>query len=123
MKNEKGFTLVELLAVVAILITVITIISPKIIKSFQTSEDAIYKSQINALISSARIYMNENYNLLPEENEELIITIDDLKKAKLIKKEEVLNPKTKQPLPGCVKVSFKNNKYNYDYIEEEKCNL
>ena len=50
MKNEKGFTLVELLAVVAILITVITIVSPKIIKSFQTSEDAIYKSQINALI-------------------------------------------------------------------------
>jgi len=123
MKNNKGFTLVEVLAVVVILISVIAIITPKVISQFKNSEETIYKNQIESIISIARIYMNENANLLPEENQTYIITFDKLKQQQLITDEIILNPKTKQPLTGCITVKDLNNKYQYQYIEDETtCN-
>lgn len=123
MKNNKGFTLVEVLAVVVILIAVITIITPKVISSFNNSEETIYKKQIESIIDISRIYMSSHTNLLPEENENYIIKITDLQQDKLINKDDILNPKTKEPLTGCILVRYLNNKYQYDYVEEEAtCN-
>lgn len=123
MKNNKGFTLVEMLAVVVILIAIIAIITPKIISSFKNSEDTIYKQQIESIIDVSRIYMSNNSNLLPEENQNYVITIESLKQEKLINSDEILNPKTKEPLTGCVLVRYLNNKYQYDYVEDQTtCN-
>ena len=121
MKN-KGFTLVELLAVVAILALVITIVAPKIFSQFKTAEETSDREQINSLIEASRIYMNQNTNLLPEGNNEYVISLRELKNSGIIQTKQILNPSTKQELNGCIVVKYVNNKYDYQYKEFNDCN-
>ncbi len=122
MRNNKGFTLIELLAVVAILITLIAIITPKIFKQLKTAEKVTDQEQINSIINVSKIYMNQNSNLLPSENDIYIISLNDLKQSGLIKTNQILNPSTKEELKGCILVKYENNKYKYEYKEENDCN-
>ena len=119
MKNKKGFTLVEMLAVVAILIIVIAIITPKIFTQFKHAEKVTDQEQINTLIETARIYMNQNTNLLPGENKTYAISLNELKESGLIQAKKILKPSTKQELTGCVLVQYENNKYKYTYNENK----
>ena len=119
MKN-KGFTLVELLAVIAILMLLITVITPKVMKQLNSAKNITEQKQIDTLIEIAKIYTNEHTNRLPLGNNESIITIDELKQAGLINKDQILNPKTKEEMTGCVKIqNVINNKYKYIYSEDE----
>ena len=120
MKN-KGFTLVELLAVIAVLLILITLITPKVINQLNSSEDVTQKEQINTLINIAKIYTNQNTEKLPENNSISVITIQELKESGLINKSQILDPKTKEELTGCILIKDENNKYNYEY-NEDKCN-
>ena len=120
MKNKKGFTLVEMLAVVAILIIVIAIITPKIFTQFKHAEKVTDQEQINSLIETARIYMNQNSNLLPEENNIYTISLNDLKESGLIQTKEILNPSTKEELTGFIIAKYENNKYKYEYKKEKE---
>lgn len=122
MKNNKGFTLIELLAVVVILITIIVIITPKVFKQLKTAENVTDKEQINAIINASQLYMNQNTNLLPEQNEMNIISLNELKESGLIKSSQILNPSTKKELTGCIVVKYEKNKYKYEYKEEKDCN-
>lgn len=120
MKN-KGFTLVELLAVIAVLLILITLITPKVINQLNSSEDVTQKEQINTLINIAKIYTNQNTEKLPENNSISVITIQELKESGLINKSQILDPKTKEELTGCILIKDENNKYNYEY-NEDTCN-
>lgn len=120
MKNNKGFTLVEVLAVVAVLLTVAVIITPNIIKHYKNAEQITDQEQINKLIETARIYMNENTDKLPNGNNVYQLTLTELKQSGLIKKEHILNPSTKEELTGCIEIKLQSNKYKYEY--KENCN-
>ena len=119
MKNNKGFTLVELLAVIGILLLIVTIITPKVIKQLKSSEQIAYDTQIEELINISKMYMSKNPELLPDN--EYVISFEELKEAKLLSTEKVLDPRTEEELEGCILVKYQNNKYQYSYIEDEKC--
>ena len=120
MKNNKGFTLVELLAVVAILVLILSLITPKIFKQLTTAGKVTDQEQINAIIDTSKLYMNQHSELLPEHNSLYVITLNELKESGLIKTSQILNPSTKEELTGCVVVNYENNKYKYEY-NEDKC--
>ena len=120
--KKNGFTLIELLGTIAILAALIIIITPKIFKHFQTTENITEQEQVNSFIDTARLYMGDHAELLPPENGVKVITIDELKTAGLIKTNQVLNPKTREELTGCVMVKYGDNKYEYTYEAAENCN-
>ena len=120
MKNNKGFTLVELLAVVAILVLILSLITPKIFKQLKTAENVTDKEQINAIIDTSKLYMNQHSELLPEHNSLYTITLNELKESGLIKSSQILNPSTKEELTGCILVNYENNKYKYEYLNNCK---
>ena len=117
MRNNKAFTLVELLAVVMILLVLAVIITPKIIKEIDKSGEIVYNKQIEEIINASKIYMNQNTNLLPEDT--YVITLQELKSSGLISNNKILNPKTNEELTGCVIVRYINNKYEYKYEENK----
>ena len=117
MKN-KGFTLVELLAVVAILMLLVSVITPKVMSQLNTSKEVTQKEQINTLINIAKIYTNQNTEKLPENNSISVVTIQELKESGLINKNQILDPKTKEELTGCILIKDENNKYKYEYNED-----
>ena len=59
MKNKNGFTLVELLVVISIILILGLIVTPKIIKTIENNKLKIYKEQEKRLEEAAIKYANE----------------------------------------------------------------
>ena len=119
--NKRAFTLIELLAVITILLVLAVVITPKIVQQINKSEEVAYNKQIEEIINTSKIYVNQNSNLLQEDIN--VITLQELKNSGLLNSSKVLNPITKEELTGCIIVRYTNNKYEYMYSEEEnECN-
>lgn len=59
--NKEGFTLIEIMAVVAILAIIGVLVVPKILKVKQDNINKLYKEQEDRLEEKAKEYMNDNY--------------------------------------------------------------
>ena len=64
--NKKGFTLVELLAVIVVLSIVVVIASTSIYSSVSTSKEKILEDRINNITSGAISYVQNGKNILNE---------------------------------------------------------
>lgn len=64
--NNKGFTLVELLAVLVILIAIMSIAIPSISSSLERSKDKQDKSRRKLLESAAELYVTDHKNKIKE---------------------------------------------------------
>lgn len=81
--NKKGFTLVELLAVLIILGILTTIATTTIINQVKESKNKLNEAQIN-IIKNASIEYAENKGLFKKNNSTYNICLNDLKKQALI---------------------------------------
>lgn len=62
MKNKKGFTLVELLAVIVVLSLVMIIAIPAITKNTSSAKKAILKTKVNLIVDESVIWGEDNLN-------------------------------------------------------------
>lgn len=62
--NNKGFTLVELLAVIVILLAISVIAIPNITASLERNKNKMSESQKKLIASSAELYISENKNTI-----------------------------------------------------------
>ena len=113
--KKKGFTLVELLAVIVILSLILVIAVPSVNKYIKQSKEKAYNTQISTIIEAAQAYASTNPELLPNrENISVKITLGQLKSAGLIK-EEVKNPNDDKYFDDALTIKIKKNKENYIY--------
>lgn len=82
--NKKGFTLVELLGIIILIAIIISIVFPGVTGVLRKSKKTIKDIQINKILDSAYDYTLKNTNLLPERDEVIYITLNELKKENLI---------------------------------------
>ena len=120
MKN-KGFTLVEILAVIVVLGLIIAIITPTVNNLIKDSEDMLTKEQRNTIINATKKYVVENSDLLPDEygNETRYIDTNTLIEQGVINENVIINPKTKNEIWGCVAIKYNRdyNQYDYEFID------
>ena len=119
--NKNGFTLIELLAVIIILGMLVAIISPVVTKLLNDSEDSLSKNQIDMIITASQKYMFDHSNLLPEGNGVYSVSISDLINAGVIENNEVVDPKTKEIMNGCVNITYSSSYNQYEYIYSDSC--
>lgn len=62
--NNKGFTLVELLAVIVILLAISMVAIPNITASLEKNKNKLSDSQKKIIVSSAELFISENKNSL-----------------------------------------------------------
>lgn len=62
MKNKKGFTLVELLAVIVVLSLVMVIAIPAISKNTSDAKEAVLKTKVNLIVDDAVLFGQDNLN-------------------------------------------------------------
>ena len=119
--EKKGFTLIEIMAVMVVLGLLIAIIVPVVNNLLKDSEDTLHDEQIDLVVKASQKYMVEHSELLPEmsDGSKTFIYIDDLINNGVIDNDKVINPKSKEELNGCVVVRYNDsfNQYEYNYSD------
>lgn len=117
MKN-KGFTLVELLAILVILSIVAVIITPVIQKSLTANAEKVYQILVDQIKDYTKDYLAQNTDMLPyDDGETNIVKFGDLKKSGFLQI-QVVNPITENIISNesFVKVTKMKNQYVYDVV-------
>ena len=119
---QKGFTIVELLAVLILLAIVSTVTYLIVGNTINNSKDKLSSVQIDNVIEAAKsYYLKEG---MSEENidsssTETCVNLSYLVDNGYIDNVEVKDLATKEKITASVKIKYSNNKYKYEYIEEE----
>lgn len=116
MKN-KGFTLVELLAVLVLLSVIFILTIPSVTKVINSSKDTAYQKQINTILTAAYDWSLKNINILPEKDKKVFVTLSELKINGLIDA-NIINTDTREPFPDDLVISITNVGSNYKNKDE-----
>lgn len=122
MKSKKGFTLVEVLAVITIIGILALISVPTIDSIIRSSKEDAYEDQKKVILDSAKSWAAKNVMSLPiDEGEEKIITLGKLKEDGMITV-EVRNPINDKCISNDTEIVIKreNNNYTYKFKDESK---
>lgn len=111
--KEKGFTLVELLAVLVILSIIFILVFPSVNKLLFAGKETIYQKQINNILNAAYDFSLKNINYLPESNEKNYITLGELKHEGMIDF-DIKDPKTQENFEDNLVISIHNVGIGYD---------
>ena len=117
---KKGFTLIELLAVLAVIGVIVMISVPIISGVINTSKNKSCEKQIEMIKNAARTYMSKHSTSLPDNEKTYEIEIETLKEEGLLEG-EIKNPKNNKNMTGSVTVTNNNEKYKYEYSDENAC--
>lgn len=119
--NKKGFTLIELIAVITIIALLAVIIVPTINSSISNSKQAAYETQISQIEDAAKKYMINNSELLPNSGNTTKININTLVKEGFLSKKDnkIINPINNNEMNGCIHINYSEeyNQYIYEYKE------
>ena len=116
---KKGFTLVELLAVITLLGLLSLIVVPVVDKIIKDSQEDLYQTQINNIEAGAKNWAADNVFSLPEENGKHVDkTICDLEKEGFLEI-DIKNPKTDELFykDSYVRITKTDYGFEYEYIE------
>lgn len=110
--NKKGFTLVELLAVIIILSALALLASTSVTNVVRNSKSDLYNSQINLIKSAAEAWGADNINKLPSEGTCKYLTLSNLQGYGLVEP-SIINPKTNQEFSGDMKIKIMSEATEY----------
>jgi len=119
MKNEKGFTLVELIGVITLLALIALVVYPTITTVMKNTKEKAYNDQVEILIKAAKQWGLENSDELPEVGM-YSLSIETLLNGGYISDDEVIDPRNaKQNLNGVIIIQnvSNTNSYEYRYVE------
>lgn len=110
--NKKGFTLVELLAVLVVLGIVALVCYPIVTKTINNSKTDLSVEQKNRIISAAKNYVAAN---VIDDNE--CVTISELQGSGYLESGTIKDPAGGK-LDGGVQITWSdtNNQYEYAYV-------
>ncbi len=110
--RKNGFTLVEMMTVIIIMVTLGFIAVFSITGIIKSSTDKLYQIQINSILDASRTYAVENSNMLSDHN---VITLCDLKRTSLLEK-DLKNPKTEKQFDNSLIIEInKNSDGEFDF--------
>lgn len=112
--NKKGFTLIEVLAVITLIGIIATMLSANIINYLDESDKYEKETLNNIYVTAAEVYLNKKEN--KEFKEECkkngcTITSDTLLKKELLEIEDVKNPKI-------ILINYKNKNFIYEVKDD-----
>lgn len=117
--KKNGFTLIELVAVVILLVAIALLTYPAITGMIDSSKEQAYNDQISIIKEAAHRWGIKNVNKLSE-TEVTVVTINDLIIGGYIDKTEngiLIDPRNNEEIKGCVTITYTSvfNQYEYNY--------
>lgn len=119
MNNNKGFTLVELLAVIIVLSFIAAIAITSVSKSISNSKNNLKEVQEVEIINAAKkYYMTEDPTKL-ESGESKCINVSALIESGQFENDSIIDPTTGETFTGSVIISLVGKQYHYEYKSTE----
>lgn len=117
---KRGFTLIELLAVIVVLGLIAVVITPVITDTLNDSREDAYQKQVDNLIKAANTWSIKNLDKLPSTDNKMFLSLDTLTEDGIVEDDEIINPKTRKKMEGCISISYSStyNQYEYKYISD-----
>ena len=114
---KKGFTLVELIAVIS-LIALIGLISVPIVEgAIKRSKTKVYNNQINEIKMATKKALTENPDLITGDS--FNICVSKLKELGHLENNKIIDPRDNSVINGTVQVTYnsQSNSFFYNYVE------
>ena len=114
---KKGFTLVELLAVIVILAAVSVIVFPAITTFVTKSKENLYEVQVKDIELASSKWELENKDLLDSYHiNSVYLDLSVLQKEGFLESGKIENPKTGEDMNGCVEIKYNDNTSQYHEV-------
>ena len=119
MKN-KGFTLVEMITVIALLAIIGMISIPVVEGVIKRSKDRVYETQLEEIKSGAKKYATEYIeNISTVDGAETIVCLSKLKELGYLENTKIVDPRTDLVMDGGIKIRYVESSKNFKYIYDE----
>lgn len=120
--NKKGFTLIEIIAVITILGIIALITVPVVNNSLKNAKEKMLEEQKTRIVDAAKEYAldsNRILNITSDRDFNQLITLNQLKGANYLEQKDIINPVTDDIMKGCIFVKFTvaNNRFAYAYSD------
>lgn len=115
---KKGFTLVELLAIIIILGIIAVITVPIINRTIVNAKDKLYEEQVSQIQSAAKKWGSSEIDILNSAPGNVyFLSISELQDSGYLESSDILDPRNKEKMDGCIVVKYDNeyNQYTYKY--------
>lgn len=116
---KKGFTLVELLAIIVLLGVVALIVYPIVTDQIDIAKNKAYEQSVNSIEEAAKRYGTTN--MLGYSTDEQILQLSTLVSSGLLDEDDLINPKTEEKMTGCVYYKWDDTNKVYNYRYEPNC--
>ena len=117
----KGFTLVELLAVILLIGIVGTIAYQGVSTAIKESKKNSYNTQVNNIISATKNWALENIEVLPETLDETYeLSLEKLKQSGNLSNKDIIDSRDNSVMNGCIIITCSSNCKQYNYVYEER---
>lgn len=117
---KKGYTLVEFLAVIMILVILVLIVYPVVTNLIDTIRKSSYEKQVNNLVLTGKEWLLYNSSKLSKE-EINCISLEQLQREKYIKPGDIVNPRTGNNMEGYLIYTFDSNYNQFTIRYNEVC--
>ena len=121
---KRGFTLIEVLAVIVILSVIALIVFPEVNKIIKDSRQKSYNTQINNLINATKKMALKDTSLLPSKgsDEKTCVTLTNIMDAGEIDTDVIKDPRnSNQTLTGVIVIEYAEETDSYVYSYKENC--
>lgn len=116
---KKGFTLVEVIAIVTILGIILLLITPNILENIDNSKNKSYERQIKTIEQAAERWSVDNAKQLNYDRE--LLHIGELVDGDYLASNEIIDPRDGSIMKGCIVIDYdhKHNQYTHSYTPLE----
>ena len=123
---KKGFTLVEIIAVITVMSILLVIITPYILNTVNNKKGEISNVAKQIIYDATDLYVKENQDNYPTvANSIYCIKLETLvKDGKLEAPIKDMKSDKEIPLTNMIKVTIDDyNQYNYELVKKEECEI
>ena len=121
--NKKGFTLIEVLAVVIILTLLMLLVVPNVVNKFSTKKNEVKQVNDELIISAAKLYVDDHSDEFIKENDmQYCVSIQKLVDEDYLNS-KVIDITTNKNVVSSYSVQINySDGFTYSVVNSEECN-